>query len=133
MYMPEHISGTGDPMSMAGMESFPNANSDEFRGVVEAGHDQFSIPEEAINPLYTSPDYMRMIDQLADHYHEDLDAHCEADPIRQIKTIRTQLRDISHTLDQLLENNNNRDRREQYIWAGLAGLAVVTLISLFRK
>ncbi|CAL2050741.1 unnamed protein product [Caenorhabditis brenneri] len=135
MYMPEHISGTGDAMSINGIESsFPaNNSSEEFRGVVEAGHDQFFIPEEAIGSIYDSPDYMRMIGRLADEYHEDFEAHCETDPIRQIKTVRSQLRDITHTLDRIQQDSANRDRREQYMWAGLAGLALVSLVCLFRN
>ncbi|EGT46787.1 hypothetical protein CAEBREN_06172 [Caenorhabditis brenneri] len=111
MYMPEHISGTGDAMSINGIESsFPaNNSSEEFRGVVEAGHDQFF------------------------EYHEDFEAHCETDPIRQIKTVRSQLRDITHTLDRIQQDSANRDRREQYMWAGLAGLALVSLVCLFRN
>ncbi|CCC42165.1 Mitochondrial fission factor [Caenorhabditis elegans] len=135
MYMPEHISGTGDAMSMTGMENFSNpaTNPTDDQRKIEAGHDHFFIPEEAVGSIYESADYMAIMDKFADHFHSDVEAHCETDPVRQIKTVRTQLRDITHTLDKLLEDNAKRDRREQFIWAGLAGLALVTLISLLRK
>ncbi|EFP10248.1 hypothetical protein CRE_24094 [Caenorhabditis remanei] len=131
MYMPEHISGTGDAMSISGMEPYSRA-SDEHR-TIEAGHDAFFIPEEAIGSIYESADYMTIMDRFADQYQSDLDAHCEVDPIRQIKTVRSQLRDITSTLDELQEENANRDRREQFMWAGLAGLALIMVYSLFRK
>ncbi|CAI2356268.1 unnamed protein product [Caenorhabditis sp. 36 PRJEB53466] len=130
MYMPEHISGTGDALSHTGME----AQFSSTGRAIEPGHDpRLFIPEEAMTALYESDDYLAFVDQMTEHYQTDIDAHCEVDPIRQIKTVRTHLKDIGGTLDRLLDENIKRDRREQYMWAGLAGLAVVTLFSLFRK
>uniref|UniRef100_A0A8R1HL34 Uncharacterized protein n=1 Tax=Caenorhabditis japonica TaxID=281687 RepID=A0A8R1HL34_CAEJA len=136
MYMPEHISGTGDAMDVhRGMEPFSlTANSQNFGdiGTVEAGHNSIFIPEEAIGSIYESADYMHIMERFADQFNTDFE-HNESDPIRQIKTVRNQLKQINQTLDKLMSENEQRDRREQFIWAGLASLAVISLISLFRN
>ncbi|PIC19415.1 hypothetical protein B9Z55_024977 [Caenorhabditis nigoni] len=127
MYMPEHISGTGDPISLAGIESFSlsgNSSADENR-VVEAGHDhffvsinenilrktrnfQYQIPEEAVGSI----DYMQIMEKYQQFVANPDDDYIEVDPVRQLKKVGSQLKEISLTLNHLMEENEKRDRRE---------------------
>ncbi|ULT83402.1 hypothetical protein L3Y34_012562 [Caenorhabditis briggsae] len=133
MYMPEHISGTGDPISLAGIESFSlSGNSSAYENrVVEAGHDHFfyQIPEEAVGSI----DYMQIMEKYQQFVANPDDDYIEVDPVRQLKKVGSQLKEISLTLNHLMEENERRDRREHFMWAGLAGLTVVAFVALIRK
>ncbi|CAI5456253.1 unnamed protein product [Caenorhabditis angaria] len=111
MFMPEHLSGTGECMESTGVNNF-------IPGTLYTEEDRDSL------------DYWLFSGKFG---ADREDSKFETDPIKQIKMLREELDTIGNILHHLQIENDSRDQREKYIIFGLVGVASLVLVSFFKR
>ncbi|KAF1769500.1 hypothetical protein GCK72_001317 [Caenorhabditis remanei] len=160
MFVPEHITATGDEMhghsgpsrrnnrqSLVEQMEVPDritvTGGDSYGRITEDyrnGMDK--LPTENGHYLNDVPDVLTVADtqypvedarRQIDTARTDNSMVVDEDPLRELKMLRRQMGRINARVFELEENNERRKHREQAFFVALLGVAITAIWSIFKR